>query len=49
MDLLHEFELGVLKSILKHLLRIIYTSVPVHIDVLNHRYAMSIHFKEAGY
>lgn len=46
MDLLHEFELGVLKSILKHLLRIIYASAPARIDVLNHRYAVSIHFKE---
>ena len=36
-DILHEFELGVFKSILKHLLRLIYTVDPNHINMLNKR------------
>ena len=38
-DLLHEFELGVLKSVLKHLLRIINAVDPREIDILNERCA----------
>ena len=37
MDLLHEFELGVLKAVLKHLLCILYTVDPRKIEVLNKR------------
>ena len=36
-DFLHEFELGVLKSVLKHLLRIIFAINPRNIDILNER------------
>ena len=38
-DLMHEFELGVLKSILKHLFQIIYTIDPHKIDILNKQWA----------
>ena len=37
MDLLHEFELGVLKSVLKHLLRIAHAVDPRRIEILNER------------
>lgn len=36
-DLLHEFELGILKSVLKHLLRIVFVVDPHRIDLLNER------------
>jgi hypothetical protein len=36
-DLLHEFELGVLKSVLTHLLRIIHAVNARGIDILNER------------
>ena len=36
-DLMHEFEYGVLKSVVKHLFRIIYTVDPRNINTLNHR------------
>jgi len=36
-DFLHEFELGMFKSILKHLLHIIYVVDPNRIDILNER------------
>ena len=36
-DILHEFELGVFKSILKHLLCLIYAVDPNCIDILNKR------------
>ena len=41
-DLLHEFELGVWKSIFKHLMRILYAQGNDSIQVLNKRY--SLHF-----
>ena len=34
---MHEFELGVLKSVLKHLIRILYTLDPGLVTVLNER------------
>lgn len=37
-DLLHEFELGALKQILKHIIRIIHAVNPTHIHILNKRY-----------
>ena len=36
-DLLHEFESGVLKNVLKHLLRIVYAIDPRRIEILNER------------
>ena len=36
-DLMHEFELGILKSILKHLIRILYVLDPGLVIVLNER------------
>ena len=36
-DLMHEFELGILKSVLKHLIRILYTLDPGLVIVLNER------------
>ena len=36
-DFLHEFELGVLKAVLKHLLRIMYAVAPHKFDILNER------------
>jgi len=36
-DLLHEFELGVLKSVLKHLIRILYALDPRLVTTLNER------------
>ena len=39
-DILHEFDLGILKSELKHLLRILYTVDPSCIHVVNDRYVM---------
>ena len=36
-DLMHEFELGILKSVLKHLVRILYALDPGLIIVLNER------------
>ena len=36
-NFLHEFELGVFKSILKHLLCLIYAVDPNRIDILNER------------
>ncbi|KIM65578.1 hypothetical protein SCLCIDRAFT_22486 [Scleroderma citrinum Foug A] len=37
-DLMHEFELGVLKNVLKHLIRILYIVDPSNIARLNERY-----------
>ena len=34
---MHEFELGILKSVLKHLIRILYTLDPGLVTVLNER------------
>ena len=39
-DLMHEFELGVLKSVLKHLVQIIYAIDPHKINILNERWAL---------
>ncbi|KAF8834278.1 hypothetical protein BDN67DRAFT_992701 [Paxillus ammoniavirescens] len=39
-DLLHEFELGVLKSVLKHLIRILYSLDPGLIAILNKRFSL---------
>ncbi|KIK33788.1 hypothetical protein CY34DRAFT_99006, partial [Suillus luteus UH-Slu-Lm8-n1] len=36
-DLLHEFKLGVFKSVFKHLIRLLYTINPEWIVVLNER------------
>ena len=36
-DLMHEFELGILKSVLKHLIRILYALDPRLVTVLNER------------
>lgn len=36
-DLLHEFELGVFKSVFKHLLRLLYAMDPRMIPILNDR------------
>ena len=36
-DLLHEFELGVLKSVLMHLVRILYSIDPRRVWTLNNR------------
>ncbi|KAI6100080.1 hypothetical protein EDD16DRAFT_1697278 [Pisolithus croceorrhizus] len=38
-DLMHEFELGVLKSVLKHLIRILYAMDPTLISTLNERFS----------
>lgn len=38
-DFMHEFELGVVKNILKHLIRILYCVDPSQIALLNERYA----------
>ena len=40
-DVLHEFDLGILKTILQHLLRILYKVDATHINVLNKRYFLS--------
>lgn len=37
-NLLYEFELGILKSVLKHLIRILYVIDPYHVLVFNKRY-----------
>lgn len=37
-DLLHEFELGVFKSVFKHLLRLLYVIDPKTIPTLNSRW-----------
>ena len=37
-DLMHEFELGVLKNVLKHLIRILYAVDPPNVAQLNERY-----------
>ena len=39
-DILHEFDLGILKSELKHLLQILYAVDPSRIHVVNNRYVM---------
>ena len=36
-DILHEFDIGVLKTILQHLFRILYKVDPTRINVLNQR------------
>jgi len=36
-DLMHEFELGILKSVLKHLIRILYALDPGLVTTLNER------------
>ncbi|KAI6119510.1 hypothetical protein EV401DRAFT_1800936, partial [Pisolithus croceorrhizus] len=38
-DLMHEFELGVLKSVLKHLIQILYAMDPTLISTLNERFS----------
>lgn len=40
-DILHEFDIGILKTILQHLLRILYKVDPTCINVLNKRYFLS--------
>ena len=40
-DILHEFDLGILKSVLKHLLRILHAVDPSRIHVVNDRYVLS--------
>ena len=40
-DILHEFDLGILKSVLKHLLQILHVVNPSHIHVVNDRYVLS--------
>ena len=42
-DLLHKFELGVLKSILKHLHQIVYAVDPHEINILNEQQAMNMY------
>lgn len=37
-DFMHEFELGVLKNVLKHLIRILHSSDPSKVATLNERY-----------
>ena len=37
-DFMHEFELGVVKNILRHLVRILYCTGPGSIALLNKRY-----------
>ncbi|KIM61801.1 hypothetical protein SCLCIDRAFT_25468 [Scleroderma citrinum Foug A] len=39
MDLMHEFELGVLKSVIKHLIRILYIIDPGLVSTLNQRFS----------
>ena len=39
-DILHEFDLGISKSVLKHLFRIVYVVDPSHIHVVNNRYVL---------
>lgn len=41
-DLLHEFELGVFKTVFRHLLRLLYAIDPSKVPILNHRYAVVI-------
>ena len=40
-DILHEFDLGIFKSVLKHLLRTLHAVDPSHIHVVNDRYVLS--------
>ncbi|KAG1817488.1 uncharacterized protein BJ212DRAFT_1199727, partial [Suillus subaureus] len=37
-DLLHEFELGVLKVVMMHLMQLLYAIDPQKIDIINERY-----------
>ncbi|KIM51309.1 hypothetical protein SCLCIDRAFT_143507, partial [Scleroderma citrinum Foug A] len=47
-DLMHKFELGILKSILKHLIRILYALDPGLIIVLNERFSRTPPFGTDG-
>ena len=40
---MHEFELGVLKNVLKHLIRILYVVDPSNVARLNERYVEHVH------
>ena len=42
-DFMHEFELGVVKNILRHLVRILYCTGPGSIALLNKRYTAGHH------
>jgi hypothetical protein len=39
-DPLHEFELGLLKSVLTHLLRILHLLDPANLSIVNQRYGV---------
>lgn len=41
-DMLHKFELGILKTTLKHLIRILYAISPLHVDIFNERQVCSL-------
>jgi len=41
-DLLHEFELGVWKAILTHLIRILYAAGEDKVGLMNARYVVSV-------
>ncbi|KIM70496.1 hypothetical protein SCLCIDRAFT_18613 [Scleroderma citrinum Foug A] len=43
-DIMHEFELGVLKSVLKHLIRILYAINPSLVSTVNERYSIILPF-----
>ena len=44
-DLMHEFELGVLKSVLKHLIRILYAIDADLVSTLNERLVFLIYYR----
>lgn len=41
-DLMHKFELGVFKSAFKHVLRLLYVINQDTIEVINHRYVVTL-------
>jgi hypothetical protein len=47
-DILHEFDLGILKSVLKYLLRILHAVNPSRIHVVNDRYVLSHLYKHTN-
>lgn len=47
-DFMHEFELGILKNVLKHLIRILYVVNPANVATLNERYLAVPPFNRGG-
>jgi hypothetical protein len=48
-DLLHEFELGILKAVMMHLMRLLYAVDPRKLATINERYHVSLALNPSPY